>query len=207
MVISYNGLEHFKIQYGDTVLAFNPVSKKSKAKQSKFGSDIALSSLNHPDFNGFENVTHGEKEPFQIHGPGAYEIKDIFIEGHPSVSKYDGKEGINTIYKVNLEDMNICYLGAIGSPEIPSKTLEELGDIDILFVPIGNDGVLSAEEAYKLAVFLEAKIVIPMHYDEKSLRLFLKEGSSEDVKLEPKLTLKKKDLTGKEAEIVVIKES
>ena len=207
MIISYNGLESFKVQYSDTVLAFNPVSKKSKEKQAKFGSDIALSSLAHPDFNGFENVTHGDKQPFEIYGPGAYEIKDVFIEGYPSVSTYKGEEGINTIYKVNLEDMNLCFLGTICKPEIESKTREALGEIDVLFVPVDGEDTLTAEQAYKLAVGLEPKIIIPMHFDDKSLKTFLKESGAEGVKPEPKLTLKKKDLVGKEAEVVVIKES
>lgn len=213
MIISYNGLESFRIQYSGTTLAVNPVSKESKEKQSKFGSDIALSTLNHPDMNGFQNVTHGDKEPFEITGPGAYELRDIFIEGYPSVSQYGGlsaqagKEGINTIYTILLEDMKLCFLGALSESKLTDKTQEALGDIDVLFVPVGNEEVLSAQDASKLAASLEPRIIIPMHYDDVSLKTFLKESGAENVKPEAKLTLKKKDLIGKEADIIVLKES
>src|SRR3989338_488837 len=67
-----------------------------------------------------------------------------------------------------------------------------------------GDGVLGHAAAYKLAVQLEPKVIVPMHYDEKSLKAFLKEAGAEGTKAEEKLTIKKKDLEGKEAEVVVL---
>ena len=43
-----------------------------------------------------------------------------------------------------------------------------------------------------------------MHYDAASLKAFLKEAGAEGTKAEEKLTIKKKDLEGKEAEVVVL---
>jgi L-ascorbate metabolism protein UlaG (beta-lactamase superfamily) len=208
MVITYNGVEFFKMQFGDTVLAFNPISKDSAFKSSKFGADICLISLNHPDFNGVENVTFGDKAPFVIQGPGEYEVKEIFVQGFESHSSYGGAEVLNTLYYLTLDGMKICFLGAIDTKELKTDTVESLGDIDILFVPIGGKGMLNASDAYKLAVKLEAKMIIPMFYEEEddrnSLKTFLKEGGVEGVKLVDKLTIKKKDLEGKEGEIVVL---
>ena len=77
-----------------------------------------------------------------------------------------------------------------------------------MFIPIGGDGVLNAMEAAKLAVKIEPKIVIPVHYgevgDKQALKIFLKESDSEDVKAIEKLTLKKKDLEGKDGEVIVL---
>jgi len=209
MIISYQGVESLKIQFGDTTVAYNPISKDSKFKGAKFGADIVLVSLNHPDMNGKENASRGEREPFVITGPGEYEIGGIFIQGFPSVSKYGGDEKINSIYLMSLENMNLCFLGALSSSEsIDSTTKEALDGIDILFVPIGGDGVLSPSEAYNTAVKLEAKIIIPIHYGEGlntgALKIFLKEGGEEGAKPTDKLTIKKKDLEGKEGDIIVL---
>jgi L-ascorbate metabolism protein UlaG (beta-lactamase superfamily) len=215
MIITYHGAEFFKVQFGDTIIAFNPISKDSKLKPSRFGADVALVSLNHPDMNGVDQLSFGDREPFVISGPGEYEIKGVFIKGYPSESAYGSKKGekqINAIYSVSLEGMNLCFLGALrsGSP-VPAEIQEPLEGIDILFAPIGGDGVLSASEAYKLAVKLEPKIVIPMHYgmngDKNSLKTFLKESGEENVKPIDKLTLKRKDLEGKEGEIIILAES
>jgi len=207
MIINFLGGEFIKIQFGDTILAFNPISKDSELKTSKFGADIVLCSLNHPDFNGVDQVTFGEKKPFVVVGPGEYEIKGVFIKGLASESGYDGEKRINTIYSVTLEGMNICFLGAISAGELPKDADEAIDDVDILFVPIGGAGVLDPMTAYKLSVSIGPKIMIPIHYGDiggkDSLKAFLKEAG-ENPKPETKLTLKKKDLDGKEADVVVL---
>lgn len=218
MIITYFGAEYFKVQFGDTTLAFNPISKDSKLKSSRFGADIVLVTTQNNDFGGTEQVTHGDKKPFIINGPGEYEVGGVFIKGLMSESKYGIKAGdktlVNTIYTVSLENMNICFLGALSDTVLKNETIEALDEIDILFVPIGGDGVLDPASAYKLAVSLSPKIIIPMHYSENSgeigikdaLKVFLKEAG-ENPKPEMKLTLKKKDLDGKEGDIMLLDSS
>ena len=208
MIISYHNHEFFKVQFGDTILAFNPISKDSKLKGARFGADVALSSLNHPDFNGVENVTFGERAPLAIFGPGEYEVKGVFVRGFSVKTTYEKEDRIATLYLVNLEGMNLCFAGPIKTREFDKNLMAALEEIDVLFVPIGGGDVLAANEAYKLAVALEPKLIIPMHYDEAggkaALKAFFKEGGESEVKPVDKLTLKKKDLEGKEGEIVVL---
>lgn len=208
MVITHHGGECFKVAFGDITLAFNPISKNSKLKGTRFGADVAFVTMEHPDFNGSAEVSYGDREPFVVSGPGEYEVQKIFIQGLPSESQYGGRSRINTIYIVELEGMQLCFLGALSARKLPSETKEAMPDIDILFVPIGGGDVLSAVEAHELAVELEAKIVIPMHFDDSAhdrdaLKTFLKEEGSTTRPIE-KLTLKKKDLEGKEGEIIVL---
>ena len=207
MVITYLGADFLKVQFGDITIAVNPISKESKLKQARFGADIALVSANHPDLNGTDQVSHGDKKPFVVNGPGEYEIKGVFIKGLPSTTSYGKAQLGNSIYTVSLENMNMCFLGVLDSEKLPPATIEELDEIDILFVPIGGEGVLDPTKAYKLAVSLEPKIIIPTHYGDigakDALKIFLKEAG-ESPKAEEKLTLKRKDLEGKEADIVVL---
>jgi L-ascorbate metabolism protein UlaG (beta-lactamase superfamily) len=208
MIITYQGVEFFKVQFGDTTLAFNPISKESKFKPTRFFADIALVSLNHPDMNGTENLSYNGKDPFVISSPGEYEVKEIFIKGFGSKSVYEGKERINTIYSVTLENMNLCFLGALSDINLSSEVKEALGDVDILFLPVGDEGVLDAAKAEKLSVEIEPKIIIPMHYGEvgqkDALKKYLKTAGEENVKPLDKLTIKKKDLEGKQGEVVVL---
>ena len=214
MIITYYGAEFFKVQFGETVLAFNPVSKDSKLKGTRFGADIAVVSINHKDMNGVEQLSFGERKPIVIDGPGEYEVKEIFIEGWKSQSSYGGDIKINTSYSVTMEGMTLCFLGALENEKaLPPQMLQSMEEgIDILFVPIGGEGVLTPSDAYKLAVKLEPKIIIPMHYniqsaDKSNLKTFLKEAGEEKLKAGDKVTLKKKDLEGKEADVVVLAES
>lgn len=211
MIITYFGRQFFKIQQGEMVLAFNPISKQSKSSKTgmgaHFGADIALSTVNHPDYNGLEQLSHGERVPFAIAGPGDYEIKEIFIKGVLSNTALDGKKYINTIYSLTIDNINIVFLGALGDVEISKDAREAINTPDILFVPIGGKGLLDAKSAAKLAASLEPKMIIPMDYDDASLKTFLKETGEEKAEAVEKLTLKLKDLESKEGEVVVLKNS
>jgi L-ascorbate metabolism protein UlaG (beta-lactamase superfamily) len=107
--------------------------------------------------------------------------------------------------------MTLCFLGALSDEKLSPEFMEAIEDIDILFLPIGDKEVLDATRANKLAVTLEPKIIIPMHYGdvgiEGALKKFTKEAGEDNVKPIDKLTIKKKDLDGKEGEIVVLSQS
>ncbi|KKR42494.1 hypothetical protein A2356_02555 [Candidatus Nomurabacteria bacterium RIFOXYB1_FULL_39_16] len=205
MIITYFGKQFFKIQQGDLALAFNPVSKSSKTGiTAHFGTDIALQTTNHPDYNGIEQLSHGEREPFVISGPGDYEIKEIFIKGALSEAMIAGKKYINTIYLFTLDGINIAFLGALSDSELSKESHEALNSPDILFIPVGGDGMLDAKAAAKFASSLEPRLIIPMDYDAGTLKAFLKEIGEEKAEVVDKLTLKRKDLDNKEGEVVVL---
>lgn len=204
MVITYHGGQFFKVTFGDTTLAFDPISKQSKLAPVKFGADVAFISLNDKDFNGVDQVTHGAKEPFVVWGPGEYEFGNVTARGYGVKTIYGGKEKYNTIYQVRLEEINLVFLGALSESEIDPKILGELGDIDILFVPIGGDDVLDVPAAFKLSVKLEARLTIPMHYDETALKAFLKEVGSDGAERSDKLTIKKKEISEMEGEVRIL---
>ena len=126
----------------------------------------------------------------------------MFIKGF--ISEGPAKK-INTIYLISFEGMNLCFLGALSNPVLPDETLEAIEDVDILFVPIGVSGTLDPVSAYKLAVSLEPSVIIPMYYSKQALEKFIKEGGDKVESLD-KFVVKKKDLEGKESEIIVLKE-
>jgi L-ascorbate metabolism protein UlaG (beta-lactamase superfamily) len=211
MVITHHGGQCFKVTLGDLTLVFDPIAKNATLPAVRFGADIALVSRDHPDMNGVEEVTYGEKVPFAITGPGEYERQGVVIQGFLSQSKYGLKKGeehaVNTIYSVQLEDMTLVHLGALADTELSPEARESIDEIDVLFVPIGGDGVLTPAKAHELVVSLEPRIIVPMHWSgigtPKSLEVFLKEAGNGSEKVD-KLTLKKKDLATLEGSILVI---
>jgi L-ascorbate metabolism protein UlaG (beta-lactamase superfamily) len=211
MVITHHGGQCFKVTFGDLTLAFDPINKGASLPSVRFGADIALVSRDHPDMNGVSEVTYGEKEPFVISGPGEYERQSIVIQGFLSKSKYGlakgEEEAVNTVYSVELEDMTLVHLGALSDTELSQEARESIDEIDVLFVPVGGGGVLSPAKAHELAVSLEPKIIIPMHWsgmgEPKALDAFLKAAGNGSEKVD-KLTLKKKDLVGKDGSILIV---
>lgn len=214
MILTYHGGTCIRASAGDMTIVFGPVSKNSKNfKPTNFGADAAFISFNHQDMNGAEEAGRGDKQPIAILGPGEYEVsakgaspggKDpITAMGFPSTSSYDGDRKTNTIYSVHFDGLHILYLGAQGSAVLPKEVLE-MDSPDILIIPIGGGGALSPSEAQKLSVMLEARIVIPILWNEKTLKQFLKEASAEGAKPADKLTLRPRDVAGKENEVIVL---
>ena len=207
MIITYHGGQFVKISHGDTVIAANPFGKNSQYKPIRFGARIGLVSVNHPDYNGIENLSHGDKVPFAISGPGEYEVGGITVSGFLSTKGYGEAGLLNTIYAVELEGIRLCFVGALATPELTSEQFEGIGEVDILFVPISGGDLLSPADAEKVAVSLNAKIVIPLCFsdqEDKQLKLFLKEAGVEHISAIDKFTLKKKDLEGKEGDVVLL---
>lgn len=128
---------------------------------------------------GSSAETTSERSGFIINGPGEYEIKEVFIKGFAG-----------SVYLITFEGIKLCFLGTEGDTE-------QIEDVDILFAPVS---------LYKKAVSLEPSLIIPMDYNEATLNQFLKESGEKSVDPIDKLVIKKKDLEGKEGEIVVLKE-
>ena len=219
MIITHHGGQCIKVTFGELTLVFDPISKNGSLPAVRFGADIALVSRNHPDMNGVDEVTYGDpsspsgrgKKPFAVTGPGEYERQGVVIQGFLSKSTYGLTKGsesaVNTIYSVQLEDMTLVHLGALVDTELSREARESIDEIDVLFVPVGGGGVLSPAKAHELAVSLEPKIIVPMHWSgigaPKSLEAFLKAAGNGSEKVD-KLTLKKKDLVGRDGSIMVI---
>lgn len=215
MIITYYGASCFKAQAGDTVLAFDPPSKKFPFsdfgfKTPRFQTDIVLiSHSQHNEHNGYDMLS-GKSEgsiPLIVDGPGEYEIGGVYVTGIKSFhdSESGEKYGLNTIYKVLIDNISICHLGDFGEKKLTPAMKELIGEVDILFVPI--DGVsIDYQDAAKISAQIGPKIVVPMHYhkDKNVLKKFLKEMGGDEVKPIDKISIKKKDLNELKMEVMVL---
>ena len=187
MVITYYGISCFKIQSGDMVLALDPPSKKSGFKTPRFQANVVFVSSDNDNHNGA--LPAGG--PFLINGPGEYETQGVSVSGIKS-------SFLNTIYVFGFENLTLCHLGDFNGKELKPEMQEFLGEIDVLFVPVDINNIV------KMINQIEPKIIIPMHYDNKQLKSFLKEIGKEEVKAIEKFSFKKKDISDKKGEVVVI---
>lgn len=156
------------------------------------------------------------KDSFFIEGPGEYDVNGVYIEGievsqNGTQSKTGGPKK-TTLYCIDAEDMRLCHLGMMGKKELTSQQLEQIGNVDILMLPIGGVTTLGAKEAIKIMAQIEPKITIPMYYRLPNLKIklegldiFLKALGVKTAEHAPKLSIKKRDLSAEEAKIIVLK--
>jgi len=200
MVITWYGQACFKIQSGDLAVAIDPYAKEIGLTPPRFRADLVLSTHSHYDHS---NTASLAGDPFVISGPGEYEVKGAVIRGIQTFhDRLQGKErGLNTIYRLEMEGITLAHMGDFGEERVREETLETLGDVDVLFVPVGGTYTIDAQDAARATKQIEPAFVVPMHYklpgvkaDLAGVELFLKEMGV--VKAEPaeKLVLKKKDI-------------
>jgi len=158
----------------------DPFSKEIGLKPPKIKDDIVMVTHGHYDHSNLEEVN---PEAFVITTPGEYEKKGIAIRGISSYhDKTEGKErGLNIIYIIKAEDMTICHLGDLGQEKLTENQVDEIGDVDILLVPVGGNYTINYKEAIEVIGQIEPKIIIPMHYKIKDLKVEL-EGPEKFVK-------------------------
>lgn len=101
-----------------------------------------------------------------IEGPGEYEVKGAMITGVPARLHVDEEGHRGTVYSVLIDGVNVVITGNI-SGKLDEDQIENLGQVDVLVVPVGGKGLtLDAEGAAAVVAQLEPGYVVPVHYDE-----------------------------------------
>ena len=187
----------------------DPFDESTGLKLYKKNVEIVLLSHDHDDHN---NLSAVNEEAFVIDSPGEYEVQNTLVRG--IFSYHDDNEGQdrgkNTIYVIESEGMNVCHLGDLGQKELTDEQLKEIGEVDILLIPVGGKYTLDAKKASTIISQLEPKAVIPMHYKVEGLDLdldgpeaFFKKMGEKDIEAEDKVSISKTSLS--EGEIQVYK--
>lgn len=150
--------------------------------------------------------------PVVIDCPGEYSAHSVTILGLQAYrdDAVGATRGANTVYLVEAEELRMVYLGALGH-ELSAGDVERLGDIDILFVPIAGTDTLPIEKVDDLIRQLEPRVVIPIHYKINDMNTDLPDAKKFCASIGncpkeaiSKYTVRKKDLDGKNMEIVML---
>ena len=209
MIINWYGHSCFKFQsnQNDVVVAIDPFDSSLGWRAPRITADIAITSTQKSEYNNSEAIkaVHGEK-PFIIRYPGEYEVGGVFAHTIPIEQ---GKDS-TLITALRIDDCSLIHLGSLNRM-LTEKELEELGNVDIVCIPVGGNGVLDAKKAVELINELEPRIVLPMQYKVAGLKrdcdgveVFLKEYGVKDVQTLDKLKVVKKDLPSDTTEIILL---
>ncbi|NIT04422.1 hypothetical protein GTO10_06005 [Candidatus Saccharibacteria bacterium] len=212
MKIEYLGHSSFKISTKDATVVADPFDPdKVGLTFPKVQADVVLSSHDHFDHRYLEGVSG---EPFIIDAPGEYEVGGIKVRGFKTFhDDKEGKErGTNTVFLLQVEDVTLLHLGDLGHV-LSERVVEEIGELNVLFVPVGGVYTIGAEDAAKVAAQLEPNYIVPMHYlvegmdktfgDLQPVSAFLEEMGIEEPGVKKELSISSKGLP-EESEVVVL---
>ena len=198
--IRWHGHACFEIT-NDVTLVTDPHDGKSVGIPApSVAGDIILVSHDHYDHNSVKTV---EKEGTKvITDERKKNISNIEIKGiesfHDECS--GAKRGKNIIYKFTIGDITFCHLGDIGH-ELDEDTVQKIGDVDILFIPIGGTFTVDADQAWNIINMIKPKITVPMHYKIGGLSLpiagidpFLEKNEYKVIRVGNEIDIEKEDL-------------
>ena len=85
--------------------------------------------------------------------------------------------GQNIIFKMKMDGITLCHMGDIGE-ECSERLIEEIGKVDVLFIPVGGTYTVDGIGAKKYVDCLQPKAVIPMHFKGEECALDIAEADS-----------------------------
>lgn len=169
MRITWHGHSCFELR--NTIgLVIDPHDGKSIGiKAPVVKADIVLVTHDHFDHNCVRIV---KGEPTVVREAGDRIVKGIRISGFPTFHDHESgaKRGRNIIYRFNFEDISFCHCGDLGHL-LTDEQIGGLGEVDVLFVPVGGVFTIDGREARELIRKVRPKVAVPMHYRSGGLSI------------------------------------
>lgn len=111
------------------------------------------------------------------------------------------KRGENIIYIFTIDNnLTFCHLGDLGHT-LNEKTVEKIGDVDILFIPVGGTFTIDADEAWQVIESIQPNIIVPMHYKIGGLSIpiegidyFLDKNNFKTLRVGNEIEIEKEDI-------------
>jgi L-ascorbate metabolism protein UlaG (beta-lactamase superfamily) len=159
----WHGHACFELQGKNLTIVIDPF-KGIGIPEPKAAGDIILCTHSHQDHNNVKPVMAKQGEAMEGF-EGSKKIKGVAIRGIAAFhdDTKGSKRGKNSIYTFNLDGVQFCHLGDLGH-ELSAQMVEEIGKVDVLFVPVGGYFTIGPETATRVCEQLKANLIIPMHY-------------------------------------------
>ncbi len=138
-------------------------------KPPSLRADVVTISHDHFDHNAVR-VIKGEYVVVKDVTPRT--VKGVAIRGitgfHDDVN--GEKRGRMNIFHLTLDGVRFCHLGDLGHM-LSEAQIEELGEVDVLFLPVGGVFTIDGAQAQLLVRSINPKVAIPMHFRVGGLSL------------------------------------
>lgn len=162
--ITYYGHAMFKVnEEGGESIVIDPFNAELGYTMPDVEAQYVLISHNDPEHANTDLVS-GDHENVQSLGDSI--LGEMMFRGvksfHDDVSGCE--RGENIIFKWVNGGLTFVHMGDFGQPSIIKAQLDQIGKVDILFVPIGGGETIGPAEAVTLIQAIQPRIAIPMHY-------------------------------------------
>ncbi|MNM33165.1 metal-dependent hydrolase [compost metagenome] len=168
MIVKWYGHSSFLLTSEDGLkVLIDPYGKFLGYRMPSLQADIVAVTHDHRDHNHVQVVEGGY---VLVNEPRRYELEHAVIYGISTFHDNVGgrKRGENTVFVFEIDGLRLCHLGDLG--HLPTaEQLEQIGRIDVLFVPVGGTRTLDGAYGAETVRLIKPQIAIPMHYRTEAL--------------------------------------
>ena len=172
MRIRWLGHATFLLTGEANTVAIDPYGEFPEDRRIKFDypslegieADVVLVTHEHMDHNAVD-VIGGDPEVLRA-GAGTFDSRLGKVVG--IASEHDQKAGTprgsNTIFCFEIDGVRYCHFGDFGQAGLRPEQREAIGEVDVLFLPVGGGPTIDGSQAARLVAELRPHVAIPMHY-------------------------------------------
>ncbi len=199
MEITYLGLSCLRLRGRDADVLVDPLP--DGVRGPRLAPDIVVATEGETDP---ALLRPAEGRPQTVRGPGEYELRGVRVEG------IDGGEGV-TVMRIEVDEVRVVAVGRL-KHQLSEETVDAIGHVDVLAVPVGGGDGLDAAEAARLVGALEPAYVVPVRFavaglpgEYEPVERFTKEmGLAEGWTAQPKMNLTGGVSNPEETRVVVL---
>ncbi len=126
--------------------------------------DLLLVTHEHLDHNGVETIGGDPTILRSTAGRLESPIGEIVAIASEHDEASGTQRGPNTIFVFKLDGLRVAHFGDFGQRGLRDEQADAIGEIDLLFLPVGGGPTIGAEQAAAITHRLAPKWVVPMHY-------------------------------------------
>ncbi|HEV3048594.1 MAG TPA: MBL fold metallo-hydrolase [Solirubrobacteraceae bacterium] len=174
MRVEWFGQSAFHLSAGETSVAIDPFGDMSalagRGMQFDYPpiagvqADLLLVTHEHLDHNGVEAIGGEPAILRSTAGQLDSPIGTVTAVASEHDENAGTQRGPNTIFRFELDGLRVCHFGDFGQRGLREEQAAAIGQVDLLFVPVGAGPTIGPEQAELIARRLSARWIVPMHY-------------------------------------------
>jgi L-ascorbate metabolism protein UlaG (beta-lactamase superfamily) len=131
--------------------------------------DLVLVTHEHGDHNAIDGIVGSPAVLRSTAGTLDSPVGEVVAIASEHDDRAGVQRGPNTIFRFTLDGVTVCHLGDLGQRALRPEQQQEIGAVDLLFVPVGGGPTIGGAEAVAVVRAIAPRIVVPMHYGSEAI--------------------------------------